>query len=50
MLFPNRFTTEDKVDNVTFYKGNSLYKTKEWKESHRDAFLQMLIGLQKITE
>ena len=48
ILFPNRFTTkEDEVDNVSVFKGNSLYKTKEWKESHRDAFLQILIGSYK---
>lgn len=48
ILSPNGFTTkEDEVDNVTVFKGNSLYKAKERKESHRDAFLQMLIGSNK---
>jgi phage/plasmid-associated DNA primase len=48
ILFPNRFTTkEDEIDNVSIFRGNSLYKTKEWKESHRDAFLQILINSYK---
>jgi phage/plasmid-associated DNA primase len=48
ILFPNRFTTmDDEVDNITVFKGNSLFKTKDWKESHRDAFLQILIASYK---
>jgi phage/plasmid-associated DNA primase len=51
ILFPNRFTPkEEEVDNITTFMGNSLFKTKEWKESHRDAFLQILIGSYKILQ
>ena len=47
-LFPNRFTSiDEEVDNITVFKGNSLYKTMAWKESHRDAFLQILISSYK---
>ena len=48
ILFPNRFTTkEEEIDNISVFRGNSMYKTKEWKESHRDAFLQILINSYK---
>jgi phage/plasmid-associated DNA primase len=51
ILFPNRFTTiEEEIDNVTVFKGNSNYKTIEWKESHRDAFLQILIQSFKVLQ
>jgi hypothetical protein len=38
------------IDNVTVFKGNSNYKTIEWKESHRDAFLQILIQSFKVLQ
>jgi len=45
ILFPNRFTDKyDEIDNITVFKGDPKYKTLEWKESHRDAFLQILLG------
>jgi phage/plasmid-associated DNA primase len=45
VLLPNRFTTnEDEIDNVTVFRGDPKYKTTEWKESHRDAFLQILLN------
>ena len=48
ILFPNRFTTkEEEIDDISVFRGNSLYKTKEWKELHRDAFLQILINSYK---
>lgn len=44
VLLPNRFTTnEDEIDNITVFRGDPKYKTTEWKESHRDAFLQILL-------
>jgi phage/plasmid-associated DNA primase len=44
LLFPNRFTTMlDEIDNHTVFLGNPEFKTKAWKESHRDAFLHILI-------
>ncbi len=48
ILFPNRFTEiDDEIDNVSTFKADSKYKTLEWKESHRDAFLQILISAFK---
>ena len=44
ILFPNRFTTnEDEINNINIFRGDPKYKTLEWKEDHRDAFLQILI-------
>ena len=48
LLFPNRFTADpDEVNGVDVFMGNPEYKTTEWKESHRDAFLQILIEAYK---
>ena len=45
VLLPNRFTTnEEEIDNITVFRGDPKYKTTEWKESHRDAFLQILLN------
>jgi phage/plasmid-associated DNA primase len=48
IFYPNRFTQiEEEIDNISTFRINSLYKTKEWQESHRDAFLQILIKSYK---
>ena len=44
ILFPNRFSTlDDEIDNVSVFKANGDYKTDEWKNAHRDEFLQIII-------
>jgi phage/plasmid-associated DNA primase len=44
ILFENKFTSnDDEVDNITVFKGDSKYKTDEWKLEHRDAFMKLLI-------
>jgi phage/plasmid-associated DNA primase len=51
VLLTNRFTSiEEEIDNVTVFRGDPKYKTKEWKESHRDAFLQILLNSFKILQ
>ena len=48
LLFPNKFTSKpDEVNGVNVFMQNPEYKTIEWKESHRDAFLQILIESYK---
>ena len=48
LFFPNKFTSNpDEVNGVNVFMGNPEYKTIEWKESHRDAFLQILIESYK---
>lgn len=48
LLFPNRFTADpDEVNGVDVFMGNPEYKTTEWKESHRNEFLQILIEAYK---
>ena len=48
LLFPNRFTSDpNEVNGVDVFMGNPEYKTTEWKDSHRDAFLQILIESYK---
>ena len=48
LLFPNKFTSDpDEVNGVDVFIGNPELKTNEWKEAHRDAFLQILIEAYK---
>jgi len=51
LLFPNLFTSdEDKINNIDVFKQNPKFKTKEWKETHRDAFLHLLIEAFKVLQ
>jgi hypothetical protein len=45
ILFPNRFTTNnEEIDNINVFKADSKYKTDEWKNKHRNAFLHILLN------
>lgn len=48
ILFPNKFTTnETEVNNIDVFKADPLYKTMEWKQKHRNAFVGLLLDAYK---
>lgn len=51
LLFPNIFTDDDdKINNIDIFKQNPEFKTKEWKENHRNAFLHLSIEAFKVSQ